>query len=369
MKKLWKILLPLLAVAVVAWLVLRNWDTEVIVGEVARGTAVDAVTGTVEIIAFSDVWVKSERQGKLAEVPVKVGDPVKAGDLVAVQESRSLEFELEQDQVRLEAAEARLALPLPTQFDLENVEDDVEALRLQVELGQISRANLEERERDMRKLRAQLEHERISREESAGILASRVRELQYQQEQMELRSVVDGEVTEIHGIIGDRLNAQQNVVRIISDYRVIEMELSEEDYGGVELGDPVTLRLASYPDRELSGEVDTFAPTANAQEKTRKLTVKVDAPKELLVPGLTGEGYLIKDEREDSLLVPRRALVGNSVYVVKDGKIEVRPVTFGYLTLNRAEILEGVEVGEQVVLEGQDRLRQGQSVTIVSPAH
>ncbi len=94
------------------------------------------------------------------------------------------------------------------------------------------------------------------------------------------------------------------------------------------------------------------------------LTVDVDAAREVLVPGLTGEGYLIKNQRENAVRVPRRALVGNRVYVVENGKIDVRTVQAGFLSLNLAEILEGVEAGEQVVLEGQDLLRDGQSVTI-----
>lgn len=367
MRKYWKILLPLVILGLGAWLLVRSWETEVLVGTATRGPAVDAVTGTIEILAFSDIWVKSEREGKLAEVPVKIGDFVEKGQLVAVQESKLLDFQLEQTEVRLEAARARLELPLPTEFDVQTVEKDVEALRLQVELGQIPRAHLEQRERDLRKLRAVLAAERIQREEAAGILASQVKELEYQKEQMRLRSFVAGEVTEIYGIIGDRINPNQNVVRVISNHRVVHMELSEEDFGGIEIGDPVTIHLASYPNREFHGTVKTFFATANSQEKTRLLTVEVDASKEVLVPGLTGEGLLVKERHENAILVPRRALVGNRLYVVEDGKIEVREVKFGFLSLNRAEILEGIEVGEKVVLEGQDMLRDGQSVTIVPP--
>src|SRR5690606_5611826 len=109
-----------------------------------------------------------------------------------------------------------------------------------------------------------------------------------------------------------------NVVRVLAEGRYVEMELSEEDFGGVERGQPVTLRLASFPNREFLGKVDSLAPTADAQTKTRRLIVTVDADSDILVPGLTGEGYLIKAQRDDAVRVPRRALVGNRVYVVKD---------------------------------------------------
>jgi len=94
--------------------------------------------------------------------------------------------------------------------------------------------------------------------------------------------------------------------------------------------------------------------------------VSVEADPATLVPGLTGEGYLIKAQREDVVLIPRRALIGHRVYVVNDGVVEMRDVRPGFLSLNRAEIVEGIEPGDLVVLEGQDRLRPGQSVKVLA---
>lgn len=366
MLKIAKILVPILILAAGIWLALRGWDPEVRVAEASRGTAVDAVTGTIQVYSFADLWVRTEREGRLREILVEVGDYVEKNQLVAVQESQTLDFQLEQEQLRLEAAQERLKLPLASSFDLESLEAEIKALRLQVELGQLSESRLIERERDLRRLHARRAEEHIHREESAGILTSRVEELNYQREKTQLRAPVAGKVVEIAGVIGDRINANSNVLRILHDGRFVEMELSEEDFGGVQIGHPVTLRLASYPNREFHGKVDTLAATADAQSKTRKLTVSVEADPETLVPGLTGEGYLIKAQRDDVVLIPRRALIGHRVYVVNGGVVEIRNVQPGFLSLNRAEIMEGIEPGDLVVLEGQDRLRPGQSVKILT---
>ncbi len=364
MLKYTKYLIPAALVVLVLWLLLRSWSVEVPVGEATRGTSVDAVTGTVEILAYADLWVRTEREGRLAEILVETGERVEKDQIVAVQESRLLDLQLQQEQVRLTAARERAALPLPASFDVENLESEVEALRLQVEMGQISRARLVERERDLNRLRARLAEERIQRDEAVGVITARVEELLYHRERTNLRAPIDGKVIELVGVVGDRLNNNASVLRLLSEGRYVEMELSEEDFGGVEIGQRVTLRFASYPNREFQGTVDSLAPTADARAKTRKLFVKVDADTETLVPGLTGEGYLIKGQRDNAVLIPRRALIGRRVYVVNDsGRIEVRPVQVGFLSLNRAEILQGIEPGERIVLEGQDRLREGQSVT------
>lgn len=346
------------------------WDqreTVVIAVPASTGTAVDAVTGTVEILAQADVWVKTEHEGRLAEVPVGIGDTVRSGEMVFRQESERLENQIQEEMVRLKAANARLEVPSQAQFDVQAREREIEGLRVQVELGQAPASRLEDLRRELRKSEARLREETIGREESAGVLRARVRELEYRRSQMSQNSPIDGEVIEIYGIIGDRLNPNSNVVRVVSHERIVEMELNEEDMGGVVVGAPVTLRLASYPDREFKGTVDSLYATANSSEKTRKLIVKVEADPADLVPGLTGEGYLIKGERQNAVRVPRRALIGHSVYVVSNGLIEIREVQPGYLSLNWAEIREGLAAGEVVVLENQDLLREGQAVVAGQP--
>lgn len=356
----WIGLVVLLGAAVFWWT--QGRETTVIVAEASRGTAVNAVTGTVEVLATADLWVKSERDGRLAEVPVRIGDLVEIGDLIFRQESELLDIQLEQESVRQTAAQARLELPLQAEFDLEARRRDLESLRVQVELGQASQARLDDLQREVRRVEVRLLEERINRTEAAGVLSARVRELEFQRGQMSQTAAIKGEVVEILGIIGNQINARNNVVRIVSIDRTVQMELSEEDMGGVGVRAPVTLRLASYPGVEFRGEVNSLFATADASAKTRQLFVKVEAEPGVLVPGLTGEGYLIKEERDGAVLVPRRALVGNRLYVVTDGVVEVRTVRPGFLSLNRAEIAEGLAPGEQVVLENQDLLRDGQRV-------
>jgi len=110
MLKFAKILIPVVIVAAGIWLALRGWDTEVRVAEATRGTAVDAVTGTIQVYAYADLWVRTEREGRLTEIRVKVGDFVEKDQLIAVQESQTLDFQLEQERLRLESAQERLKL-------------------------------------------------------------------------------------------------------------------------------------------------------------------------------------------------------------------------------------------------------------------
>lgn len=365
--KWWKIWVPLALIAAVAYFSFQRLEVSVVTAPAVKGTAVDAVTGTLKILSYADTYVKTEREGRLVEIPVKVNDVVKKGDLIAVLESRDLELQLEQEKVRLKAAEERLKLPLSSQFDVENLSKEIESLKLQVELGQISRSRLEEAERNLSKLNAARELERIQREEAVGVLKAGVDKLELQMEKCSVLAPFDGEIAEVFAFLGDKLGGNANVVRLVSPGRYGELTLSEEDVGGVAKGQKATVRLASYGAREFSGTVSWLFPTADSSNKTRKLTLNIEAEPGELVPGLTGEASLIKAERENAVLIPRRALVGNRVFVVSDGTIEVRKVTPGFLLLHRAEILDGIREGDIVILEDQDLLSDGQKVSVAVP--
>jgi RND family efflux transporter MFP subunit len=365
MKRWLKYGIPVILIAAAVIWVNRQLTLTVLVAPATTGTAVNAVTGTVEVWASADIRVKARHRGPIADLRVDAGDRVEAGDVIAVQSSEELELRIAQTGIQLEAARARGELETVPGIELESLEEQVRAVELAVELKQAPASRLEALERDRRKARVFRRLDEIQRLESIRLLEIQLQQLQLQRDQMTNRAPFSGTIAAINAFKGDLVNDGQNLVRLVSKGRHVQMELTEEDYFGVEDGQPVTIRLASYPDRTFSGVVTRLADVANAGSKTRDLIVQVDAPESVLVPGLTGEGYLVKDERDGAVLIPRRALIGNLVYVAVNGVVEVRRVRPGYLGLNKAEILEGVQAGELVILEDQNLLKPGDRVGVV----
>lgn len=365
MKRWLKIGIPVLLIAIAVYFFNRQLTLTVLVEPATTGTAVNAVTGTVEVLAYADIHVKAENRGQIVDQAVKAGDVVEKGDIIAVQASDELDLQIEQVGIRLEAAAAREALESTHRIDLESFQERIEGMELAVELKQAPVSELENLKREQRKKEVLWKLEEIEERETRRLLENQLEQLNLQKEEMTTRAPFGGIIAGINAFQGDLVNWGQNLVRLVAHGRYVVMELTEEDYFGVQDGQPVTLRLASYPDRTFGGTVTRLADVANSSSKTRDLVVEVDAPDSVLVPGLTGEGYLVKDERENAVLIPRRALIGNLVYVVVDGEVDVRRVKPGYLGLNKAEILEGIEPGELVVLEEQNLLKPGESVEVV----
>lgn len=364
--KIWiKIGIPVILILVIAYLFSQQLTVSVLVAEAHRGTAVNAVTGTVEVLAGMDIKIKTQRRGQLLENVVNPGQFVQKGDVIGLQDSEELKLQIEQVKIRLEAARAKTKLESVHKIDVERIDEEVDGLKLSVELQQAPRSRLEDAMRNRRKSEIMWKLDEINLSEQVKLLENNLEQLQLQLDWMTTRAPFDGVVAEVFAWTGDIVNANQDLLRLVSRGRSVLMELTEEDYFGVKDKQPVTLRLASYPDRTFEGTVNRMEDIANSNSKTRNLFVSVDAPDEIMVPGLTGEGYLVKDERTNAILIPRRALIGNMVYVVTDGKIDVRRVKPGFLGLHLAEILEGIEEGDQVVLEDQNLLKPGERVNAV----
>lgn len=357
-----KILIPAAALLILASLFWIQRPIPVRVAIAETGTAVDAVAGTVKVLATMDVTVKSEHHGKVIEVPGYIGTAVDAGDVVARLNTARLENEKHQLQTRLEAARERAALPLPVTFDIQGRERSVAAIRARFEQNRAAEAELRNEERELEKLINYRELEQINLQEQEEIMRLQLEWLVRQIDEMHLRTPISGKVVEQFVFDGDFVHSGSSIVRIVTEDRFLELTLSEEDVAGVEPGQRVVSRLASFPHREFVGQVETLATTADSETKTRLITVSLDTDDEALVTGLTGEAYLVKEERTGNVLIPRRALIGREVYVVRNGRIAVVPVTPGFLSLNRAEILEGLEPGDMVITDGQSDLRAGDRV-------
>jgi multidrug efflux pump subunit AcrA (membrane-fusion protein) len=71
---------------------------------------------------------------------------------------------------------------------------------------------------------------------------------------------------------------------------------------------------------------------------------------------------IVLGERKDATLVPRLALRGNQLFVVRDGRVEARSVKLGFTSLTDVEVLQGVKPGEIVIVDELDRFHDGQRV-------
>lgn len=168
--------------------------------------------------------------------------------------------------------------------------------------------------------------------------------------------------------VGARVD-QSTVITTLDDLAEIEIDFSvpEVFFGAIRAGQQVKATSAAFGDRVFKGLIDTVDSRIDRVSRAFKVRARIPNPDLALPAGMFVAVDLTLQERE-ALTVPEEAVLAaggdNIVFVVTDKKAERRPVALGQRDFGVVEIVDGLEVGEQVVIKGLQRVRDGGAVTI-----
>ncbi len=276
--------------------------------------------------------------GALLSVRVEEGDFVGVGQVLAEVDSREL-------RAQVRSAEASLALAKST------------AERSDV-LFKDKVVTAAEHERDQAALSAT----------QATLDALRTR-LGY----ASVRAPTGGVITDKRAEAGDVVQAQARLFTIADvSTLVVRVQVSELDITGIVEGQATGVTIDAFGSSRFQGRIRRIFPAADST--TRMVPVEValsGAAVRRLKPGYLARVTLRLGERPGVLVTPVSSLVGardaRAVYVIRDGKAERRQVRIGQASGDLVEVLEGVSVGDSVVVAGAEQLRDGVAVRIVAP--
>ncbi len=121
------------------------------------------------------------------------------------------------------------------------------------------------------------------------------------------------------------------------------------------------------------GKLNFISPTFNQETGTFLLRAELPNANGELRPGMFVKANVKGDTRPNALVVPQKAVQqtdnGHVVYLVTaDGKAEIRPVIVGEWIGNDWVIKQGLKAGEQVIVDGFQRLKPGAPVKAVAAA-
>jgi RND family efflux transporter MFP subunit len=118
------------------------------------------------------------------------------------------------------------------------------------------------------------------------------------------------------------------------------------------------------PERDFSGKLEEIGALADSQTRVFTARVRLSNPEALLKAGMIARVSILLPAGE-SVLAPVSSIIhlsGSDIVYVYDsvaGTARQRQVTTGALRGSRVEVLTGLEPGEQLIVEGQYKLRDG----------
>ncbi len=307
------------------------------------------VTGNLLPIRAAAVYAKIP--GKIIEeIFVEKGDWVEKGQMIV---------SLEKDQIQTHLNRARASVEL-AQAQVDVLEKDFSRIENLYQTKTVPKQKLDHAQAELNVARA------------------RLKEAQAALKEIEVLYKDHNIYAPLAGIVADRFvdpgNLTDKELRILTIYdeRVLKLELTvaEKELSHIQKGMEVSFTVDAWPGRSFSGTVAIIHPTIDPATRTLKLEIHVENDGFVLRSGMFAHVRLYFGKKQ-ALLIQRESLnkmpgTGSYyVYAVDKGNACLKNIEIGIQQGNLVEVLSGLAEGDPVVIQGQNRLRDGAAVEVV----
>ena len=290
--------------------------------------------------------ISSPLQGPVLDVRVKLGQAVKAGDVLMV----------------IDAADIARAYAAYVEeiSELGLAERNYELTKDLYDAQAMSRKDLEHAENDLNRERAEFKQAKgqlLSLRVPAAELSKPLAQQQITS-RFELRSPLTGTVVERTvtpgQIVGPATDTPLFTVANLERLQVVA-DVYEHDLSGVQIGAVATMTVEAYPGVEFPATIAVIGDVVDPATRTIKIRASVDNSDRRLKPEMFARLTLASHRMQPKIVIPKQAVVERSgkhwiVVQLQQGRLEERVVTIDGMAGNHVTIREGLTTGERIIL-------------------
>ncbi|QAR33852.1 HlyD family efflux transporter periplasmic adaptor subunit [Geovibrio thiophilus] len=400
MKKIFAILLActLLGAGVFAFLSKRGGGKIQILETVKaeKATIEDQLlaTGIVKPVVGAKIEIGARATGLISSLPVKVGDRVEQGQLIAKIDSREIERNIETMRISLKTLKANLEkerslFPVNTDLQRKNIEKREADLRLaernygrqkklydqdastDEKLDQslhelkLAQAELDSVKTELEKIRTTHVNDIIVLENQIKETEARLQELLVQRSYYDIHAPISGVVTQVAADEGETIVAGLQVANLITILQPEKLEMwiyvDETDIGKIKEGMKVFYTVDTYPKKRFDGVISRIYLEPETKEGIVYYTAVISITPEdalLLKTDMTTHVRIVREVKQDVLSVQNGAVKWDGaesvVYKItgdRKNPAERISVKTGVKDENRTEITEGLSEGDEIALK------------------
>ncbi len=182
----------------------------------------------------------------------------------------------------------------------------------------------------------------------------------------------DADIGDIVTPLGAAANAKAAVVTI-ADMSSLEVEadVSESNLSRVRPSQPCEIQLDALPDQRFRGAIHMIVPTADRSKATVMVKVRFLDKDRRILPEMSAKVAFLShpvtgEEKRPRIALNQSAVVNRKnqkeVFLVKGNSVVETPVSLGKPIGDMVEVLQGVKIGDVVVLNPPDRLKNGSKI-------
>lgn len=359
--------------------------------------------------------------GKLNKLHVKVGQEVKKGDVLLELDTSEVELQVKQAQIAYDIAklnvqsanEKRDGLNADKKRldqaveDIKNAESQIDdgILKLDggmadldklLEAGQIDKKTyevkkgainnqkeeLQDKRRELYNQRSEVEQGRKAIDSGIQSIPSKeLLDLQLEQakigldmanntkQNLKITSPIDGVIATVSAEEGDMIAQAMPPITIIDiDTLYFNINVPDSDINKLRVDQEVKVHVDAL-NKDMDGIVESISPAIDMKTQAFLVTIKVNNDEKNIRAGMFGKANIILDRKEQVITIPKNAVImqggKNYVFIVDNDTAYRREIGTGLDDGENVEVLSGISQGDNVVVKGQDYLKDGVKVNIV----
>ncbi|MES3629513.1 MAG: efflux RND transporter periplasmic adaptor subunit [Longimonas sp.] len=334
---------------------------------------------------WREATVSAERGGVVRERAIEEGQRIGEGALLVRVDDRDERIELAEAEADLIQARAEYAVNtreagVRQVADTSAVADLREALReaeAAFDRGDASRAEVQalRRELELAQMRAGLDRSAVQAATYGLTQAEqRVERARLQLERTRITAPFAGRVADLEAEAGQRVAAGEMIARILDDRRMkVTVNVLEEDLVRINEGATAQVHVPALNGNNgrVEGTVYSVNPRVDEERGTGRVTVRIPNPEGQLLAGLFATIRLETHRLSDRIVVPTDAVLVRQgrdlVFVVRNERAQWTYVEVGARSGDFVEIVDGLQEGDRVAIDGHFALAHDAPVEASDP--
>ncbi len=328
------------------------------------------------VIARRQAVVSSKVTGKVMELNIEEGRPVKRGEVLARIDDTNARAALSLAQSQLDAARGLVS---EIKVQLIEAERQLRRSREMYERKLVSEAALDNARSTVEGLQARME----SAQQNATVAERGVSVQRQFLDDTVVRAPFDGIITVKNAQVGEMIsplgagggNTRTGIGTLVDMASLeIEVDVNENFINRVQAEQPVTATLNAYPEWKIPAAVIAIIPTADRQKATVKVRIGIKVSDPRVLPDMGVRVSFLTDDKQTQAEAPKGVFIpaeavkddggAKVVFVVKGETVERRAITLGATRGGDVQVLAGLSSGEQVVLGDLQKLADGTRIEV-----